>query len=202
VTVSPSTSPRVAVVLGSARRASLNRRLAVDVAARLGERGVSAEVVDLGDYALPIYHGDDEALHGPPPAAVALHERLAAMDGVIFVSPEYNGSLPGLLKNAIDWVSRVDRSTFHRWLVGFAATSPGTRGARNVLSAMRHIADHMRLATIPVDLSVAHGGEAFDDGDPNRLSRPDVVAAADEFIDGYVAALDDWVANGRDARHR
>lgn len=188
---------RIAVVPGSARTGSLNRRLARDLAARLAQRGADAEVVDLADYPMPIYHGDDEAASGPPATAVALHDRLAAVDGVILVSPEYNGSLPALLKNAIDWVTRVDRAVLRPRLIGLAATSPGSRGATNVLASMRHIVEHMRLAVLPEQLSVPHGGEAFADEAAQTMSRPDVAASADEFVDAYLAALVEWVASGR-----
>jgi NAD(P)H-dependent FMN reductase len=193
------TSSRIAVVPGSIRTGSLNRRLARDLAARLSTRGADAEVVDLADYPMPIYHGDDEAASGPPASAVALHDRLAAVDGLVLVSPEYNGSLPALLKNAIDWVTRVDRAAFRPLLIGLAATSPGSRGATTVLASMRHIVDHMRLAVLPEHLSVPHGGEAFDDEAAVAMTRPDVAAAADEFVDAYLAALGEWVTSGREA---
>lgn len=185
---------RIAVLPGSARSSSLNRRLAGDLAARFAERGRDASVIELADYPLPIYHGDDEVEHGVPDTAVRLHDVLARADGLVLVSPEYNGGLPALLKNSIDWVTRVDRAVFRRALIGLAATSPGRRGAQSVLTAMRHMADHMRLEVLPTSLSVPHGGEAFDEASPARLVRPDVVAATDAFVDEYVVALDDWVA--------
>ncbi len=190
-------SAHIAVVPGSARRDSLNRRLAGDLAARFAERDQTAVVVELGDYPLPIYHGDDEVESGVPDAAIALHGVLAQADGVVLVSPEYNGGMPALLKNSIDWVTRVERAVFHRWLIGLVATSPGSRGGANVLRAMRHVVDHMRLEVLPTSLSVPHGGEAFDEPvdttSPARLARPDVVAATDAFVDEYVTALADWV---------
>src|SRR5690606_8821198 len=93
---------------------------------------------------------------------------------------------------------RVDRLTFRRWLIGLAATSPGARGARHVLVAMRHMFEvHMRLTVHEVDLSVAHGDEAFADVPPGSVAplvRADAVVDAEAFVDGYVAALDTWVA--------
>jgi len=192
-------SLRIAVVPGSTRTGSINRRLARDLAARFVARGAVVDVVDLADYPLPIYQGDDEASLGRPDAAIALHARLAVADGVVLVSPEYNGGLPAILKNTIDWLTRVERGVFRRWLIGLAATSPGSRGASNVLVAMRHIVDHMRLTALPRSLSVPHGADAFDEDTSILMTRPDVVAAADRFADEYVAALGEWVAAGRDA---
>lgn len=155
-------------------------------------------MIELGEYSLPIYHGDVEAESGAPSDAVALHDLLAGADGLVLVSPEYNGGMPALLKNSIDWVTRVDRSVFRRSLIGLAASSPGSRGASSVLKEMRHIAEHMRLEVLPTSLSIPHGGEAFDAASPSRLARPDVVEATDNFVDEYVDALADWVAR-RDA---
>lgn len=198
MTVDTGMNPhRVALVPGSLRADSLNRRLAHDLTARFRAGGVDAELIDLADHPLPIYHGDDELAHGVPAEARRLHDRLASMHGVVFVSPEYNGGLPAVLKNSIDWVSRVDRAVFRTWLVGLAATSPGPRGAIDVLAAMRHIGAHMRWELLPTHLSVPRGGEAFDEADPTRLARPDVVDAASAFVDEYIAALDEWVATGR-----
>lgn len=190
---------RVAVIPGSLRSGSLNRRLGRDLTTRLGTHGVEASLVDLADYAMPIYHGDDEASTGAPPSAVALHDRLAPLDGLIFVSPEYNGGPPALLKNTIDWVTRVDRATFRRHLVGLAAVTPGTRGGRAVLAAMRAMFAHMRLSVYDDMLSVPDGAGAFGGCGSQSLSRPDVVGAAEAFVSGYVDALDAWVVSGRDA---
>ena len=96
-----STSQKVAVLVGSLRAGSLNRRAAHALAA-LAPEGMRPEIVEIGD--LPLYNQDlDDA---PPPAWVAFREKVKAADAVLFVTPEYNRSVPGVLKNAIDVGSR------------------------------------------------------------------------------------------------
>lgn len=182
--------PKVALLPGSIRTASVNQQLAAALVPLFATRGVDAEVIDLDDYPMPLYHGDEEARHGQPPAAVALHDRLAQVDGLIFVSPEYNGGPSALLKNAIDWVTRVDRAVLKPLLIGLAAASPGPRGARNGLAVMRKIVEHLRLEIVDVDLSIPQYGDAFDlvDGVPT-LVRVDDIKAAEAFVGGYAARL-------------
>ena len=182
VVVHDVVSPRVALLPGSIRSASMSRRLADALVPILGAHGLEAEVVDLADYPMPLYHGDEEAEFGPPAGAVALHDRIARFDGIIFVSPEYNGGPTALLKNSFDWVTRVDRAVFKRLLVGLAATSPGSWGARNGLSVMRSMCEHMRLDLVPGDLSIPDYRDAFGvvAGVP-ALVRPDDIDAAERF---------------------
>lgn len=201
------TSPTVALVAGSTRRNSIHRRLAAVVADALETRGVQAEVIDLADHPMPIYHGDHEAETGPPPAAVGLHDRLAAHDGLILLSPEHNGGPSALLKNAIDWVTRVDRATLRRPLVGLASASPGSRGASHVLRVMRSIGEHMRLPLVDADFSLPHAGDAFDRVGPTwRFTRAGDAERLDGWLDDYVARLDEHrsalVRIGEDASGR
>lgn len=197
--MSPNTTPSVALVAGSIRSASIHRRLAVVIAAGLAERGIGTDVVDLADYPLPIYHGDDEAASGAPPAAVALHDRLAAHDGLVFLSPEYNGGPSALLKNAIDWVTRVDRATLRGPVVGFAAASPGGRGAVNGLRVMRAIGEHMRLVLTDDDFSLRDAGTAIEaDGDGWVLAGEDDRARLDDWLDRFVERMEAATVNGAD----
>ena len=184
------TFPRVGLLPGSIRAASVHRKLAAALVPLLHGHDVDAELIDLGDYPMPLYHGDDEAAHGQPAAAVALHDRLAGLDGLILVSPEYNGGPSALIKNSIDWVTRVDRAVLTPLLVGLASASPGPRGGANGLSVMRSIIEHLRLEIVPDDLSIAQYGDAFDqhDGVPT-LVRPHDIAAADRFVSGYAVRL-------------
>lgn len=98
-------SSTVAVLVGSLRADSVNRRLALALRDRAPE-GVVLDVIDeLGD--LPFYNEDHDSEVSPAPAAaVALRERVAAADAVLAVTPEYNGTMPAVLNNAIDWLSR------------------------------------------------------------------------------------------------
>ena len=95
------TSYKIAILVGSLRKESLNRRVAQSLCAFAGER-LNCEIVDIGN--LPLYNQDSD--ESPPPEYVAFREEISRADGVLFVTPEYNRGMPGVLKNAIDVGSR------------------------------------------------------------------------------------------------
>src|SRR6266436_7788759 len=98
---------KILVIPGSLRTGSLNARLAAVAAYELAQADAEVTRISLGDFPLPIYDGDLQAQSGVPKHAVNLKRMIGAHHGVLIVSPEYNASVPPLLKNAIDWVSRV-----------------------------------------------------------------------------------------------
>lgn len=131
--MAPTTdSVRLVAIVGSLRRGSINGALA-RAAAVVVPDDVAYTVHSVAD--LPLYNGDDEA-GGPPAEVVALREAVASSDGLVFFSPEYNGSLPAVTKNVIDWLSR-DASTWDGVGVTMVSISPGPRagiGARELFS--------------------------------------------------------------------
>lgn len=94
---------RLVGITGSLRRASYNTALLNNIAELLPD-GVSLEVRTL--HGIPLYDGDEEAAHGIPAAVISRKEAIAAADGVVLATPEYNNGIPGVFKNAIDWISR------------------------------------------------------------------------------------------------
>src|SRR3954463_7697197 len=98
---------KILVIPGSIRTGSLNAKLAAAAAQEFVRAGVGVTRISLGDFPLPIYDGDLQSKSGMPKHAVNLKRMIGAHHGVLIVTPEYNSSLPPLLKNAIDWVSRV-----------------------------------------------------------------------------------------------
>ena len=119
---------KVLIVPGSNRSASLNVKLAGHIARELSLLGADATRISLADYPMPIYDGDDEAANGIPEPARKLIAQFKAHDAVVIVSPEYNGSIPGLLKNTIDWMSRDGVAPFRDRVFAIAAASPGALG--------------------------------------------------------------------------
>ncbi len=174
----------VAVLVGSNRTGSINRTLAGMIADGLVGRGVAATVVELADFDLPLFDADLLARDGPPPAARELHDLIVAADGLVIVSPEYNGAMTPLLKNSIDWASRVDMALLLAKRVALAAASPGRRGAANALDVTSRWlpyvgADvHPETFGLPSFRHVVIDGE-LTDGHGERL---------DAFLDG----LADW----------
>src|SRR5215470_16374774 len=98
---------KILVIPGSLRTGSHNAKLAAAAAYEFAQSGADVTRVSLGDFPLPIYDGDLQAKSGVPKNAVNLKRMIGAHHGVLLVTPEYNSSVPPLLKNTIDWVSRV-----------------------------------------------------------------------------------------------
>ncbi len=127
---------RFVVMVGSLRRASFNAAIARALPV-LAPDGVSiAPLGSVGDF--PLYNHDVQ-LEGFPPAVTAMGEAIARADGVIFVTPEYNHSVPGVLKNAIDWISRLPNQPFADKPVAIQSASPGVFGGLRAQLHLRHM---------------------------------------------------------------
>jgi NAD(P)H-dependent FMN reductase len=163
------TAPRILLFAGSTRKASFNRRLA-DLAERcLAAAGGDVDHITLKDFPLPIYDGDLEEEEGVPESGKALHGKFAAAQGVFIVSPEYNAGTPPLLKNAIDWVSRVrdhggQDAAFARPVFALASASPGGLGGyRGLISLRQSLVLQLGATVIPQMVSVSRAHEAFEE---------------------------------------
>src|SRR3954451_4208718 len=100
-------SLKILVIPGSLRAGSLNARLAATAAYELAQAGAEVTRISLADFPLPIYDGDLQAKSGVPKTAINLKRMIGVHHGVLIVTPEYNSSVPPLVKNTLDWVSRV-----------------------------------------------------------------------------------------------
>ena len=115
---------RIGIIVGSLRRDSINRRIARSIAAIAGD-WLDCDFIEIGD--LPLYNQDDDG--NPSPAVVAFRDRVRAVDGILFVSPEYNRGIPGVLKNAIDIGSRpYGQSVWDKKPAAVVTASPGAIG--------------------------------------------------------------------------
>ena len=117
---------------GSNYSKSINQQL-VTIASSYVKK-VSVEVISLMDYSAVMYGMDEEQANGFPQKMVELKEKMNSADGFIVSSPEHNGSMPAVLKNSLDWVSRLEGKIFNDKPVVFLATSPGARGGASVLA--------------------------------------------------------------------
>ena len=152
---------------GSNGSHSMNARLAA-AAAQLAEgHGAQATVLDLKDYELPLYCADLEAEEGIPDNAVKLKELFMDHEGVFVASPEYNGSFSPLLKNTIDWISRVRGEgepmlpAFKGKVYAIGAISPGAMGGIRGLVPLRMLFGNIGIHVVPSQVAVGGGSDAF-----------------------------------------
>ena len=158
---------RVLIFAGSARRESFNRRFARVAAQQVADAGGEATLLELADHPLPLYDGDLEAASGLPANALKLKEIFIAHDAFIFVSPEYNSSIPALLKNTIDWVSRPlpEQSgyvPFSGKPAALLSASPGHLGGLRGLRHLRDVLTELQMIVLPKQVSLPAASNAFD----------------------------------------
>lgn len=170
--------PKILVLSGSLRTGSYNTRLAALAAKELALAEADVTRISLGDYPLPIYDADHEANAGMPDEAIKLKQMFSAHQGVFIATPEYNASVTPLLKNAIDWVSRVREknepalAAYKNRAFALGAASPGQFGGMRSLMAMRQVLElGCGALVIPDQLSVANAADAFDDMDELKDKR-------------------------------
>lgn len=163
---------KILVFPGSLRTGSFNTSLAAVAAKEIALAGVEVTRISLADYPLPIYDADLETGSGVPKPAVDLKRMIGAHHGVLIVCPEYNASVPALLKNAIDWVSRVRErgepplQVFQNRAFAIAAASAGKFGGLRALMALRQVLTLGCGATvIPRQFALSGADRAFDDNE-------------------------------------
>ena len=161
---------RLLFFAGSQRQASYNKRLARLGASIAEANGIAATFADLGDYPMPIYDGDLEAAEGAPENASKLKHLMGLHTGVFIVSPEYNSSIPPLLKNALDWVSRVQEGdedkneVFKTRVFALGSASPGGMGGLRGVNRVRQVLElGLGALVLPEQFAVPRAAEAFDD---------------------------------------
>ncbi|MCD9194642.1 NADPH-dependent FMN reductase [Streptomyces albireticuli] len=152
---------RVLVFGASLRGDSLNARLAALVARLIRGTGAEADLARMDEFAMPVYDGDAETAEGIPAGALALRDRLAGADALVIASPEYNASLPGGLKNAVDWVSRVRPQPFKDKQALLVSASPSMVGGNRGLWALRIPLEHLGARVYPDMFSLAKAHEGF-----------------------------------------
>jgi NAD(P)H-dependent FMN reductase len=162
---------KILVIPGSLRSGSLNAKLAAVAARELALAGADVTRISLADFPLPIYDGDLQAKSGVPKHAVNLKRMMGAHHGVLVVTPEYNSSVPALVKNTIDWVSRVQDphetrgQVFRDRVFAIAAASGNRLGGARALAALRLILSACHAQVIPNQLALAFAEDAYDEMD-------------------------------------
>ncbi|MAT68796.1 MAG: FMN reductase [Planctomycetaceae bacterium] len=183
---------KILAFAGSARRASVNKKL-VTYAARHA-RSLQAEVtlIDLANYPLPLYDGDLEERDGIPDNAEKLYELMKEHTGLLWACPEYNSSITPLLKNTIDWISRPRPgdprlAAYQGKVATLLAASPGALGGLRGLAAVRSILGNIGVIVLPQQHALANAADAFDDDGQLQSGDADRVQAA---VAALVQAVD------------
>ncbi len=160
---------RLLFFAGSTREGSFNRKLASLAHHIAAANGIEAVLAELKDYPMPLYNGDLEAKEGPPERAAAFKALLSEYQGVFIASPEYNSSVTPLLKNTLDWVTRVREKgetgleVFRSRVFAISGASPGYYGTMRGLLHLRQILEIGTGATvIPQQLAVPRAMDAFE----------------------------------------
>jgi chromate reductase, NAD(P)H dehydrogenase (quinone) len=165
-------TPKILIIPGSLRAGSYNARLAALAAKELALLEAEVTRISLEDYELPLFDADLVTSQGLPPAAVQLKRMLLAHHGIFITSPEYSASVTPLIKNTIDWISRVrdpgeqPYAAFKGRVFAIGAAANGGQGGLRSLMALRQILElGCGALVIPEQVAVPHAEQAFDEMD-------------------------------------
>jgi len=160
----PRQDVRFLVFSASLREEALNTRLAELAAVTIEANGGTVESAAMADFDCPSYNFDVQTDEGFPPGAEEFKRRLEACDAFVVASPEYNASLPGALKNAIDWVSRYAPQPFNERHGLLLSASPSMVGGNRGLWALRVPLEHLGARIYPDMFSLAQAHKSFAEG--------------------------------------
>ncbi len=172
-------APKIGFICGSLRTDSINQKLQSALQARYDKAGAQTTLIDLGHYDLPLYHGDISV----PQGVQALIDDMKSQDGIVVVSPEYNGGLPPLLKNAIDWTSTVSTDHFRNPVYGIAACSPGPMSGIMCMRQINYILMRVGANVLPTQVGVGNAAIAFDE-EGDLITQP-----SSDLADKLIASM-------------
>jgi chromate reductase len=169
-------APRILAFAGSTRSGSFNKKLVKIAVAGARKAGAEVTYLELRDYPLPLYDGDLEESEGLPANARKLKDIFLAHRGLLIASPEYNSSISGVLKNAIDWVSRpapgeAPLGCFLGKVAALLSTSPGSLGGLRGLIHLRSILGNIKVLVLPDQVSVPQAAGAFEENGSLKDAR-------------------------------
>ena len=168
---------KILVFAGSTRSGAYSGQVADAAQKELALQGADVTRISLADYPLPIMNEDLEEEKGIPENAYKLARLFAAHDALMICTPEYNGSIPPLLKNTIDWVSRVSKDggkplrPYPGKVVGICSSSNGHFAGIRSANHLRAVLSHIQMEVIAPQVSAPNGGEAFDENGDFREER-------------------------------
>jgi chromate reductase, NAD(P)H dehydrogenase (quinone) len=171
---------RLLAFAGALRTGSFNRKLIALAAAHATTLGAEVDLLDLREIPLPPYDGDIETGPGLPAEAKAFRERIAKANAIFISTPEYNHSIPGTLKNVIDWASRPPAQPFRGKVAGIVAASPGPYGGSRALPDLRKVLATLGVLVVPAQLALARAGDMF--GPEGNLRDPGIRSSLEGVV--------------------
>ena len=165
---------KIVAFAGSLRKNSYNKRVLNVAVEGAKNAGGDVTVIDLADYPMAIYNADDHEANGLDPNALRFQEILKDHDGLLIASPEYNASLPGGLKNAIDWASRKSEQfamgeVFKGKTAAMITASPGSFGGIRCLGHLRGVLSILGVNVLPSEIAVTFAADKFE-GDGSEMT--------------------------------
>lgn len=176
---------RLLAFAASLRRDSLNRKLLAQAAEAARRAGAEVDLAEFREFDMPMYDADLESGGGMPAGAERLKARLERAQGLLLASPEYNNSMPGTLKNAVDWVSRFKPMPLRGKSALLLSASPGLVGGNRGLWALRVPLEVLGVFVQPDMFSLAQANKAF--ADDGTLAEPATRDRLERVVGGYVA---------------
>ena len=185
-------TPKILAFAGSTREGSFNKKLVKIAADAARAAGAAVTYLDLRDIPMPLYDGDLEAERGIAENGKKFKAMLLAHDGFLISAPEYNSSISGVLKNAIDWASRPAPgeqalACFTGKVATLMSASPGALGGLRGLVALRYLLSNIRVIVLPDQVAVPQAHEAF--GAEGKLKDPKQQAAIEALGRDLVGVL-------------
>ena len=157
-----ATPTRILAFCGSSRRGSLNGKFLAVAVGEARSLGCEVTVLDLATLGLPLYNGDLEDEAGLPEGAQRFADLISSHRGLLVASPEYNSMLTPLLKNALDWCSRVDSDPFEGRVAAVISASPGPFGGVRSLVQVQQLLSKLGCLVVPGQCVLPAAGKAFD----------------------------------------
>jgi chromate reductase, NAD(P)H dehydrogenase (quinone) len=188
--------PKILAFSGSARTDSFNQKLVYIAAEGARNAGAEVNVINLGDYSMPLFNQDEEAAGGLPETAKAFKQLLIEHDGFLIASPEYNSAFSPLLKNAIDWASRKESPeepplvAYKGKIATLMSASPGALGGLRGLVFLRLLLNNIGVIVLPEQQAISNASSAFGvDGQLLDAGKQQAILALGEGLARHLSKL-------------
>ena len=177
---------KIFVYSGSLREDSLNLKLSRLIAKVAESHGAEVDFARINDFEMPFYNFDDQQSSGIPAGAQALADRITAADGMILTSPEYNWLPPAVVKNAVDWLSRMQPMPLAGKSILLSSATPSLVGGVRGLMSLRISYEALGTWVYPKMFTLAQAPAAFDDD--GNLVNEDLAKMLDAMVADYCSA--------------